>query len=317
MELRICTEPQEGATYAQLLAVARGTREHGFGAFFRADHLLPMSGQPAPPGPLEAMVSLAAIAAQVPDIRLGTLLTSATFRHPGILAIQAANLDDISGGRFELGMGTGWFQAEHLAYGVPFGTSFGQRFDRLTEQLEIITGLWATPEDRTFGYSGTHYQLANAPGLPKPLQRAANGTPKVPLLLGGHGPVRTPHLAARFADEFNVGFASPAVTSAQISRVSMACEAIGRDPSDVTYSAVQLACLGSNSGTLKRRLAATGRKAEEFTDGGLAGSIDRICDKLAAFAKAGASRMYLQFLDLSDMDHLAELGELNELSDDL
>jgi alkanesulfonate monooxygenase SsuD/methylene tetrahydromethanopterin reductase-like flavin-dependent oxidoreductase (luciferase family) len=177
--------------------------------------------------------------------------------------------------------------------------------------------LWATPEDGTFSYPGTHYQLANAPGLPKPRQRAADGAPRVPLILGGRGPVRTPRLAARFADEFNVGFASPAVTSAQISRVSMACEAIDRDPSDVTYSAVQLVCLGSNSETLKRRLAATGRKAEEFTDDGLAGSIDRIRDKLAAFAKAGVSRMYLQFIDLSDMDHLAELGELNELSEDL
>jgi F420-dependent oxidoreductase-like protein len=316
MELRICTEPQEGASYAQLLAVARGAREHGFAAFFRADHLLPMSGRPRAPGPLEAMVSLAAIASQVPDIRLGTLLTSATFRHPGMLAIQAANIDDISGGRFELGMGTGWFQAEHLAYGVPFGTSFSQRFDRLTEQLEIITGLWATAADHTFSYLGTHYQLADAPGLPKPRQRAADGTPRVPLILGGHGPVRTPGLAARFADEFNVGFSSPAATGTQIGRVRAACEAGGRDPSDIIYSAVQLVCLGASPGMLKRRLAATGRKPEEFADGGLAGSTGQITDKLAAFAKAGVSRMYLQFLDLSDMGHLAELGELNRLSDD-
>jgi F420-dependent oxidoreductase-like protein len=317
MELRICTEPQEGATYAQLLAVARGAREHGFAGFFRADHLLPMSGQPTPPGPLEAMVSLAAIAAQVPDIRLGTLLTSATFRHPGMLAIQAANIDDISGGRLELGMGTGWFEAEHLAYGVPFGTSFGERFDRLAEQLEIITGLWATPLTRTFSYAGTHYQLANAPGLLKPLQRAANGRPKLPLILGGHGPRRTPRLAARFANEFNVGFASPAVTRAQISRVSAACEAIGRDPAGIIYSAVQLVCLGSDPATRKRRLAATGRKPEEFDDGGLAGSTGQIVHKLAVFAQIGVSRMYLQFLDLSDRDHLAELGELNRLAADL
>jgi F420-dependent oxidoreductase-like protein len=314
MELRICTEPQEGATFAQLLAVARGAREHGFAAFFRADHLLPMSGQPAPPGPLEAMVSLAAIATQVPDIRLGTLLTSATFRHPGMLAMQAANIDDISGGRLELGMGAGWFQAEHLAYGVPFGGSFGMRFDRLTEQLEIITGLWATPADQTFSYPGTHYQLVNAPGLPRPRHRAANGLPKVPLILGGHGTVRTPRLAARFADEFNVGFASPAITGAQIGRVSAACEAIGRDPADITYSAVQLVCLGSSQTTLKRRLAATGRKPEEFANEGIAGSAGQITDKLSAFAQVGVSRVYLQFLDLSDLEQLAELGELNGLA---
>lgn len=317
MELRICTEPQEGTTYAQLLAVARGAREHGFAAFFRADHLLPMSGKPIPPGPLEAMVSLAAIAAQVPDIRLGTLLTSATFRHPGMLAIQAANIDDISGGRLELGMGAGWFEAEHLAYGVPFGKSFGERFDRLAEQLEIITGLWATPADRTFSYTGTHYQLANAPGLPKPPQCAADGTPKVPLILGGHGPRRTPRLAARFADEFNVGFASPAVTSTQISRVTAACEAIGRDPAGIIYSAVQLACLGPDPVTWKRRLEATGRRAEEFDDGGLAGSAEQIVQKMADFARIGISRIYLQFLDLSDLDQLAELGELNRLAGNL
>jgi len=314
MDLRICTEPQEGATYAQLLAVARAAREHGFGAFFRADHVLPMSGQPAPPGPVEAMVSLAAIAAQVPDIRLGTLLTSATFRHPGLLAIQAANLDDISGGRLELGLGAGWFEAEHRAYGLPFGASFGERFDRLAEQLEILTGLWATPAGGTFDHAGAYYQLAGAPGLPKPVQRAADGTPKVPLVLGGHGPRRTPALAARFADEFNVGFSGVAVTGAQIGRVRAACEAIGRDPADLVYSAVQLVCLGAEPATLARRLAATGRAPGEFDDGGLAGTPDQITAGLARFAGAGVSRMYLQILDLSDLDHLAELGDLNRLA---
>jgi F420-dependent oxidoreductase-like protein len=311
MQLRICTEPQEGATCAQLVAVARSARQHGFAAFFRADHVLPMSGRPAPPGPVEAMVSLAAIAAQVPDIRLGTLLTSATFRHPGLLAIQAANIDEISGGRLELGLGAGWFEAEHLAYGLPFGASFGERFDRLAEQLEILTGLWATPAGGTFDYAGAYYQLAGAPGLPKPLQRAGDGRPRVPLVLGGHGPRRTPALAARFADEFNVGFAAPAVTGAQIARVRAACEAIGRNPADITYSAVQLACLGADPATLTRRLAATGRRPQEYQDDGLAGSASHILDQLAAFARVGVSRMYLQILDLADLDHLAELGQLN------
>ncbi|HEX3732327.1 MAG TPA: LLM class flavin-dependent oxidoreductase [Mycobacteriales bacterium] len=169
----------------------------------------------------------------------------------------------------------------------------------------------------TAGISRAHYQLANAPGLPKPRQGAADGTPKVPLILGGHGPRRTPRLAARFADEFNVGFASPAVTSTQISRVSAACEAIGRDPAGIVYSAVQLACLGSDPVTWKRRLEATGRRAEEFDHGGLAGSTDQIVAKIADFAQIGISRIYLQFLDLSDMDHLAELGELNRLADNL
>jgi F420-dependent oxidoreductase-like protein len=313
MELRISTEPQEGATYAQLLDVARVAREHQFGGFFRADHLLPMSGRPAPPGPLEAMVSLAAIATQVPDIRLGTLLTAATFRHPALLAIQVANIDHISGGRFELGMGAGWFEAEHRALGLPFGASFAERFDRLTEQLEILTGLWATPGSDTFDHFGRYYRLIDAPGLPKPLQRNTNGTPKVPFILGGRGARRTPVLAARFADEFNVGFAPVGTTGTQIARVRAACEDIGRDPSAIVYSVVQLVCLGADPMTLERRLAATRGKADEIVISGLSGPPSQIADKLGAFAHVGVSRVYLQLLDLSDLDHLAELGQLIDL----
>jgi len=174
-----------------------------------------------PIGPSDSMVSLAALAAQVPDIRFGTPVTAATFRHPSMLAIYAANIDDIS--RFDLGIGTGWYEAEHTAYGLDFGNSFGERFDRMTEQLEILTGLWATPVSEKFSHDGKHYQLRDAPGLPKPVQRDGAGRPKVPLVLGGHGPKRTPALAARFAADYNVGFADVATTTAGHDRVRAAC----------------------------------------------------------------------------------------------
>ena len=188
MDLRIFTEPQQGASHADLLAVAQATRDGGFSAFFRSDHVLSMGDRSGLPGPSESFVNLGAIAAQVPDIRLGTLVTSATFRHPSMTAIAVAQVDDISGGRMELGIGTGWYEAEHRAYGLDFGSSFGERFDRLTEQLQIITGLWATPIGEQFDHAGSHYTLAGAPGLPKPIQTDATGTPRVPIIIGGHGP---------------------------------------------------------------------------------------------------------------------------------
>ncbi|WP_447646153.1 LLM class flavin-dependent oxidoreductase [Nocardioides zeae] len=144
MDLRIFTEPQQGATYDDLLAVAQETERLGFDAFFRSDHYLHMSGDGLP-GPTDAWTTLAGLARETSTIRLGTLMTSATFRHPGVLAIQVAQVDQMSGGRVELGLGAGWFEGEHAAYGIPFPDT-RERFDRYAEQLEIVTGLWATPE---------------------------------------------------------------------------------------------------------------------------------------------------------------------------
>jgi len=216
MELRIFTEPQQGATYDDLLAVARTAEELGFGAFFRSDHYLGM-GTEGLPGPSDAWVTLAGLARDTSTIRLGTMMTSATFRHPGPLAITVANVDQMSGGRVELGLGAGWFEQEHTAYGIPFpGT--GERFDRFEEQLAIITGLWATPDGERFGFEGARHRLADSPALPKPVQR-----PRPPVLVGGLGKKRTPALAARFADEFNLPFADEETTRAQFERVRRAC----------------------------------------------------------------------------------------------
>ncbi len=309
MDLRIFTEPQQGASHAELLAAARLTRDAGFSAFFRSDHVLVMGDGDGLPGPSDSVASLAALAAEVPDIRLGTLVTAATFRHPSMLAIAAATIDDISGGRLELGLGAGWYAAEHRAYGLDFGASFGERFDRLTEQLEILTGLWAAPAGTTFSYPGSHYRLQDAPGLPKPVQRDRSGTPKVPLILGGSGPKRTPALAARFADDYNVGFSDVEATTAGHDRVRAACAAIGRDAGALVYSSAQTVCCGTTDEELARRAAGIGRDLTDLREQGLTGSPAEIVDRIGRFAAAGTSRIYLQVMDHRDLDHIALLGE--------
>jgi F420-dependent oxidoreductase-like protein len=308
MDLRIFTEPQQGASHADLLAVARATRDGGFSAFFRSDHVLSMGDRSGLPGPSESFVNLGAIAAQVPDIRLGTLVTSATFRHPSMTAIAVAQVDDISGGRMELGIGSGWYEAEHRAYGLDFGSSFGERFDRLTEQLEIITGLWATPIGEQFDHAGRHYTLAGAPGLPKPIQTDATGTPRVPIIIGGHGPRRTPALAARFADEFNVGFSDYEVSTTQLGRVRAACEAVDRDPGSLVYSVANVVCVGSDEAEFRRRASAIGREPGELRSSPFAGTVDEVVDNLGTWAGGGVQRCYLQVLDLADLDHIALLA---------
>ena len=294
MELRVFTEPQQGATYDDLVAVAQEAEELGYGAFFRSDHYLGM-GTEGLPGPSDAWITLAGIARETSTIRLGTMMTSATFRLPGPLAISVANVDQMSGGRVELGIGAGWFEAEHTAYGIPF-PSTKERFDRFEEQLAIITGLWAT--EGGFAFDGEHYQVADSPGLPKPTQ------PKPPVLIGGLGAKRTPALAARYADEFNLPFVDVETTTAQFARVRAACEEQGRDPETLRWSNALVVCVGADEAEVERRAAAIGRDKDELRANGVAGTPQEAIDKLAAYAAAGAERVYLQFLDLGDLDHL-------------
>jgi len=298
MQLRIFTEPQQGADYGRLLAVAQATEELGFDAFFRSDHYLRIGGGSGLPGPTDSWVTLAALARETSRIRLGTLMSAATFRYPGPLAISVAQVDEMSSGRVELGLGAGWFEAEHAAYGIPF-PGVVERFDRLEEQLAIITGLWETPAGQTFSFEGTYYPLTDSPALPKPVQR-----PRPPILVGGQGPHRTPRLAARFADEYNTAFVSPEETGAAYGRVRDACAAAGRDPASLVYSAAQTVCCGRTGAEVARRAAAIGEQVAELEAGGLAGSPAQIVDKLGRFGALGASRIYLQVLDLHDLDHL-------------
>jgi F420-dependent oxidoreductase-like protein len=296
MELRVFTEPQQGATYDDLLAVAKEAETLGYGAFFRSDHYLGM-GTDGLPGPTDAWVTLAGLARDTSTIRLGTLMTSATFRHPGPLAISVAGVDQMSGGRVELGLGAGWFTEEHTAYGIPF-PSTKERFDRFEEQLGVVTGLWATPTGERFSFDGDHYQLADSPALPKPTQ------PKVPVLIGGLGKRRTPELAARYADEFNLPFVDEATTKEQFVRVAEACEARDRDPATMTWSNALVVCVGADEAEIERRAAAIGRDKDELRQNGVAGTPDEAVEKLRRYADLGAQRVYLQFLDLADLDHL-------------
>src|SRR3954454_10062194 len=301
MELRIFVEPQQGGTYDDQLAVARLAEELGFGAFFRSDHYLAM-GVDGRPGPTDSWVTLAGLARETSTIRLGTMMTSATFRYPGPLAISVAQVDQMSGGRVELGIGAGWYDAEHTAYAIPFPPT-GERFDRLEDQLAILTGLWATGDGEAFSYAGSHYSVTDSPGLPKPVQQ-----PHPPIIIGGKGAKRTPALTARYAAEFNLPFVGLEQSAQQIGRVRAACEAIGRDPDSLTYSNAHTICCGGDEAEVRRRADVIGRTPEDLRANALAGTPDEVVEQIGRYASLGAQRVYLQVLDQHDLDHLRLLA---------
>lgn len=298
MDFRVFLEPQQGATYDDQLAVARAAESLGYSAFFRSDHYVAMSGEGLP-GPTDSWVTLAGIARETSSIRLGTLVTSATFRFPGPLAISVAQVDAMSCGRVEFGIGAGWFEAEHRAYGIPF-PALGERFDRLEEQLEIITAMWATPLGETYDFTGTHYTITASPALPKPVQ-----LPHPPIIIGGGGARRTPALAARYAAEFNLAFPTLEFAPVQIGRVRTALQTAGRGTDDVIFSAAFAVCAGRDDAEVARRATAISRDVDELrANTPLAGTPDEIVDRLAPFAEAGVQRVYLQLLDTGDLEHL-------------
>ena len=296
--LRVMTEPQEGATYDDLLRVARATEDLGFDAFFRSDHLMRIADDTPNPGSTEAWSTLAGLARETSRIRLGTMVSSVTFRYPTMLALAAATVDAMSGGRVELGLGSGWFEREHQAFGIPF-PPVAERFDVLAEQLEIVTGLWATPAGATYSFSGSHYTLVDHPALPRPVQQ-----PRPPVVVGGKGKRRTPELAARFADEYNVPFDTVEVIAACFDRARAACGDAGRDPSTLVLSAAQTLAVGRDDAEVRRRAAAIGEAPEDLRDAGLGGTVAEVVDKIGRLADLGATRVYLQVLDLGDLEHL-------------
>ncbi|MEA3185598.1 MAG: hypothetical protein QOJ74_2075 [Ilumatobacteraceae bacterium] len=295
-DLCIFTEPQQGASYDTLLAVAKRTEALGFGGFFRSDHYLKMGDVDGMPGPTDAWVTLAALARETSRIRLGTLVSPVTFRGPGLLAISVAQIDQMSSGRIELGIGAGWYEAEHHAYGFEF-PSTSRRFDNLADQLAILDGLWNTPVGQTFSYSGSVHSIANSPALPKPVQQP------VPIIIGGGGPSRTPSLAARYATEYNAAFVSVETFIERKQRVEAACTAIDRER-PMRYSAALVVCAGGSEADIARRAAAIGREADELRRNGAAGSAQETATTILRFVDAGAERVYLQVLDLSDLEHL-------------
>lgn len=300
MEYCLFTEPQQGFSYDDQLAFAQSAERHGLDGFFRSDHYLRMGEGDPRPGPTDAWMTLAGLARETSRIRLGTLVSSVTYRVPSILAIQVAQVDAMSGGRAELGLGTGWFEREHEAYGIPFPP---KRFDLLEEQLQVVTGLWQTPDAETFSFDGEHYRLDRAPALPKPVQS------RVPVIVGGGGPKRTPALAARYATEFNIGFVAEDVVAEKFRVVRQACESIGRDPETLQLSMALPTIVGVDDAEIERRVAAIGQTRAQFDNGAnLIGSPTQIAEKVERLRALGASRVYFQLLDLRDVEHADLVG---------
>lgn len=299
--MRVClfTEPHRGATYDDQLTLVRHAEACGFEGYLRADHFETMSADdPGLPGPTDAWITLAGLARETTRIRLGTLVTSATFRLPGPLAVAVAQVDQMSGGRVDFGLGAGWFAREHISYGIPYA-GVGERFDRLAEQLEIITGLWATPDGQRYTFQGDHYRLVDAPALPKPVQR-----PGPPVIIGGRGPKRTPELAARYATEFNMPFKSVAETAEAFDRVREACDRTGRAASGreplVLSAGVVVAC-GRTDAEVRRRAAPLHVKSALPPEDPVIGPPAALVERLGQLAGIGAGRVHLRMTDMSDL----------------
>ncbi|MEX2099901.1 MAG: LLM class F420-dependent oxidoreductase [Acidimicrobiia bacterium] len=301
MRFRIFVEPQEGATYEDQLAIALLAEELGFDAFFRSDHYISFFGGEGLPGPTDAWTTIAGLARDTSRLRLGTLVSPITFRLPGPLAISVAQIDAMSSGRVELGIGAGWNDREHRAYGIPFPPT-GERFDRLEEQLKIVVGLWTAPVGEHFSFSGRYYEVDDSPALPKPLQE-----PHPPIVIGGFGPKRTPRLAARYASEFNAAFQPPEMFPGSVARVRAACEASGRNPASLGVSIANTVVCGASDREIERRAAAIGRTREQ-AEQGLGGTPAQVVDRIGIYRDAGADTVYLQVLDLHDHDHLRLLA---------
>jgi F420-dependent oxidoreductase-like protein len=300
MRIGLMVTPQQGASYEDQLRAALVAEEAGFSDFVRSDHYLAFGGT-ALPGPTDSWITLAGLARETNRIQLGTMVSAATFRLPGPMAIAVAQVDAMSRGRITLALGAGWAEAEHHAYGIPFPPP-KERFDRLEEQLAIITGIWGTSLGSTFTFQGRHFQLVDCPGLPKPMQQ-----PGPPVIVGGTGARRTPALAARYADEFNLPpFQGLDLTGQAFDRVRLACEDIGRDPATCDLSVTLTVVCGADPQEVDRRGAVS---PEQFAGADLAGLPDQVSEQLAHYRDLGATQAYLRILDLHDTAQVELIGE--------
>jgi F420-dependent oxidoreductase-like protein len=310
--VRFCLmiEGQEGVTWEQWLSLALACEEHGFEALFTSDHYYSVMGAPDR-GSSDAWTMLAALAARTGRIRLGTLVSPVTFRHPTVLAKAATTVDRISGGRAEVGLGAGWWKEEHHTHGFPF-PPVGERMDMLEEQLQIVHGLFKEP---VFSFEGQHYTLRDCPFAPKPVQR-----PHMPVIVGGKGGRRIARLAARWADEYNTFFVEPDEARERFARVREAVDAEGRDQSTFTTSLMTGVAVGAGREELLHRVErlmrfdpdAVGPPQDYLDDldsqGAVVGTPDKVLERLAAFEEAGVQRIMLQDLLVDDLDMLALLG---------
>src|SRR5690242_8579304 len=237
MKVRVRMEPRHGATYDRIVAMAKATEEAGFDAFFRSDHYLGIDATDPDYLPTDSWTTLGGLARETSTVKLGTLMTAGTYRNPANLAIAVASVDQMSGGRVILGIGTGWYEREHHAFGIPF-PPIGERFDRLDEQMQILNGLWTTAQGEPFSFDGRFWKLEEARNFPVLVQK-----PRPPIVIGGTGPRRTPLMAAKYADEFNSG--GGAGTAERFANVRRVCEEIGRDPATLRMSVTTQVIVGS------------------------------------------------------------------------
>jgi alkanesulfonate monooxygenase SsuD/methylene tetrahydromethanopterin reductase-like flavin-dependent oxidoreductase (luciferase family) len=303
MALRIFIEPQQGASYDQILAVTRTAEACGFDALFRSDHYLKMGSATGQPGYTDAWITLAGLARETTSIRLGTMVTPVTFRAVGGFIVTASQVDHMSGGRIEVGLGAGWYEAEHTAYGLPY-PPLARRYDLLEDQLGILHGAWSAPPGARFEFGGLTCSVSLEADLLRPVQR-----PHPPIIMGGLAGPRAARLAVAYADEYNTSFKPIAATRDIHDSVRRACEKGGRDPSTMVLSAGLVLCCGSTDSEIALRAAAIQRDVTELRENGLTGTPAEVLEKLARYAASGVERFYLQVFDITDLDHLHLVAE--------
>ena len=300
MKLRVLMEPRHGATYDRVVAMAKATEEAGLDAFFRGDHYLGIDSTDPEYRPTDSWTTLAGVALETNRIKLGTLMTAGTFRHPAVVANAVATVDQMSGGRVVLGIGTGWYEREHKAFGIPF-PPVRERFDRFDEEMQIIKGLWTTPQGDPFSFEGRFWQLEEARNFPVLVQK-----PRPQIVIGGTGPRRTPLMAARHADEFNSG-GGPG-TAERFANVRRVCEEIGRDPSTLRMSVTSQVICGSTRAEAEARLERLGEPGRRMLSRGTVGDVPSVVGALQELQAAGAEVAYLHIFDIDDLDHLRLIG---------
>lgn len=306
MDVCVFVEPEQGTTIHQMLDLACRAEDLGFAGFYSSDHILPLTRKAQRVPARDVWMTLTAIAARTERIEIGSMMSSATFRHPGMLTVASATLHEISHGRSTLGIGAGWFEAEHHAYGIAYPPQ-AERFERLEEQFRIIRRLFDLGPDERLTFSGKHYDLLDCPG---PFSLAEHSRPR--LIAGGLGQRHTPRIAASFADEFNVPPSAPDVAPRLFESANAACRELGRDPRSLDLSAGLVVCCGRTASIVDRRLAAVissmGYSPESVVAQGGVGNPASLRRRLERFAADGAKRAYLQLFDLGDLEHLDDIA---------